>query len=174
MIFFTSTAEPFTPSTAFPTPPYGHRHHTPPRRDQGHSPSRDRSRRPPRARRRRGRNRPRGQRRNRAHLRPRRKPWPARCSRSRRPRPANKVTALALNLEEDNIGAVILGDYLQLKEGDEVRRTVARARGAGRAGAGRPRRRRARPSDRRHGRRSTRSTTRKVESRRRASSSASR
>ena len=35
----------------------------------------------------------------------------------------NKITALALNLEEDNIGAVILGDYLQLKEGDEVRRT---------------------------------------------------
>jgi F-type H+/Na+-transporting ATPase subunit alpha len=36
----------------------------------------------------------------------------------------NAVTALALNLEEDNIGAVILGDYLQLKEGDEVRRTA--------------------------------------------------
>src|SRR4030081_3766803 len=35
----------------------------------------------------------------------------------------NTVTALALNLEEDNIGAGILGDYLQLKEGDEVRRT---------------------------------------------------
>src|SRR5678815_2031928 len=35
-----------------------------------------------------------------------------------------KSTALALNLEEDNIGAVILGDYLQLKEGDEVRRTA--------------------------------------------------
>jgi len=34
-----------------------------------------------------------------------------------------KVTGLALNLEEDNIGAVILGDYLQLREGDEVRRT---------------------------------------------------
>ncbi len=33
------------------------------------------------------------------------------------------ITALALNLEEDNIGAVILGDFLQLKEGDEVRRT---------------------------------------------------
>lgn len=33
------------------------------------------------------------------------------------------VTALALNLEEDNIGAVILGDYLKLKEGDEVRCT---------------------------------------------------
>jgi F-type H+/Na+-transporting ATPase subunit alpha len=34
-----------------------------------------------------------------------------------------QVTALALNLEEDNIGAVILGDYLVLREGDEVRRT---------------------------------------------------
>ncbi|HWP02138.1 MAG TPA: F0F1 ATP synthase subunit alpha [Gemmatimonadaceae bacterium] len=36
----------------------------------------------------------------------------------------NTVVALALNLEEDNIGAVILGDYLELKEGDEVRRTA--------------------------------------------------
>ncbi len=34
------------------------------------------------------------------------------------------VTALALNLEEDNIGAVILGDYLTLREGDNVRRTA--------------------------------------------------
>jgi F-type H+/Na+-transporting ATPase subunit alpha len=34
-----------------------------------------------------------------------------------------QITALCLNLEEDNIGAVILGDYLQLKEGDDVRRT---------------------------------------------------
>ncbi len=33
------------------------------------------------------------------------------------------VVGLALNLEEDNIGAVILGDYLKLREGDEVRRT---------------------------------------------------
>jgi F-type H+-transporting ATPase subunit alpha len=33
------------------------------------------------------------------------------------------VTGMALNLEEDNIGAVILGDYLQLREGDEVRLT---------------------------------------------------
>jgi F-type H+-transporting ATPase subunit alpha len=33
------------------------------------------------------------------------------------------ITALALNLEEDNIGAVILGNYLVLKEGDQVRRT---------------------------------------------------
>src|SRR5215213_6254116 len=30
------------------------------------------------------------------------------------------IVALALNLEEDNIGAVVLGDFLQLKEGDEV------------------------------------------------------
>src|SRR5437868_14870304 len=34
-----------------------------------------------------------------------------------------KITALALNLEEDNIGSVVLGDYLRLKEGDAVRRT---------------------------------------------------
>jgi F-type H+-transporting ATPase subunit alpha len=36
----------------------------------------------------------------------------------------DKVVALALNLEEDNIGAVILGDFLKLREGDEVRRTA--------------------------------------------------
>ncbi len=35
----------------------------------------------------------------------------------------DKITGLALNLEEDNIGAVILGDFLVLREGDEVRRT---------------------------------------------------
>src|SRR6266576_3060448 len=35
-----------------------------------------------------------------------------------------KITGLALNLEEDNIGAVIFGDYLALREGDEVRRTA--------------------------------------------------
>jgi F-type H+-transporting ATPase subunit alpha len=33
------------------------------------------------------------------------------------------VTALALNLEEDNIGAVVLGDWTSLHEGNEVRRT---------------------------------------------------
>jgi F-type H+-transporting ATPase subunit alpha len=33
------------------------------------------------------------------------------------------VTALALNLEEDNIGAVVLGDWTSLHEGDQVRRT---------------------------------------------------
>ncbi|HEX6133224.1 MAG TPA: F0F1 ATP synthase subunit alpha [Longimicrobiales bacterium] len=33
------------------------------------------------------------------------------------------VTALALNLEEDNIGAVVMGDWTTLHEGDSVRRT---------------------------------------------------
>ncbi len=33
------------------------------------------------------------------------------------------VTALALNLEEDNIGAVVLGEWTGLHEGNEVRRT---------------------------------------------------
>ncbi|MGE0552653.1 MAG: F0F1 ATP synthase subunit alpha [Gemmatimonadales bacterium] len=33
------------------------------------------------------------------------------------------ITGLVLNLERDNVGAVILGDYLKLKEGDEVRCT---------------------------------------------------
>jgi F-type H+-transporting ATPase subunit alpha len=33
------------------------------------------------------------------------------------------IMGQALNLEEDNLGAVILGDFLQLREGDEVRRT---------------------------------------------------
>jgi F-type H+-transporting ATPase subunit alpha len=33
------------------------------------------------------------------------------------------VTALALNLEEDNIGAVILGEWTHLQEGDQVRLT---------------------------------------------------
>ena len=33
------------------------------------------------------------------------------------------VTALALNLEEDNIGAVIMGEWTHLHEGDQVRRT---------------------------------------------------
>jgi len=33
------------------------------------------------------------------------------------------VTGLALNLEEDNVGAVLLGDDTLIKEGDQVRRT---------------------------------------------------
>lgn len=34
-----------------------------------------------------------------------------------------KIFGLVLNLEEEQIGAIILGDYLNLKEGDEVRST---------------------------------------------------
>jgi F-type H+-transporting ATPase subunit alpha len=33
------------------------------------------------------------------------------------------VKGIALNLEEDQVGAVLLGDYTEIKEGDEVRRT---------------------------------------------------
>src|SRR5215831_17970806 len=33
------------------------------------------------------------------------------------------VSGIALNLEEDQVGSVLLGDYTELKEGDEVRRT---------------------------------------------------
>ncbi|GMB09427.1 ATP synthase F1 subcomplex alpha subunit [Thermolongibacillus altinsuensis] len=36
---------------------------------------------------------------------------------------ANGVMGLALNLEENNVGIVILGPYTGIKEGDEVRRT---------------------------------------------------
>ncbi|MBC2856393.1 MAG: F0F1 ATP synthase subunit alpha [Cetobacterium sp.] len=35
----------------------------------------------------------------------------------------NGITGMVLNLEEDNVGAVILGDYSKIKEGDEVRAT---------------------------------------------------
>src|SRR5512136_909059 len=35
----------------------------------------------------------------------------------------NGVTGLALNLEETEVGAIILGDYTQINEGDEVRAT---------------------------------------------------
>ena len=35
----------------------------------------------------------------------------------------NGITGLALNLEETEVGAIILGDYTEIKEGDEVRTT---------------------------------------------------
>jgi len=34
-----------------------------------------------------------------------------------------KVSGVVFNLEEDNVGAVILGDYTEIKEGDQVNRT---------------------------------------------------
>jgi F-type H+/Na+-transporting ATPase subunit alpha len=33
------------------------------------------------------------------------------------------IAGLAMNLEEDQVGAVLLGDYTEIKEGDEVKRT---------------------------------------------------
>ncbi len=36
---------------------------------------------------------------------------------------ASGVMGLALNLEEDSVGVVVLGDYDEIKEGDEVRAT---------------------------------------------------
>src|SRR6478672_8007653 len=35
----------------------------------------------------------------------------------------NGVKAIALNLEEDNVGVVLMGDYSEIKEGDKVKRT---------------------------------------------------
>ena len=35
----------------------------------------------------------------------------------------HNVAGIAMNLEEDQVGAVLLGEYQELKEGDEVRRT---------------------------------------------------
>src|SRR6266566_6813307 len=33
------------------------------------------------------------------------------------------VAGIAMNLEEDQVGSVLLGDYTKIQEGDEVRRT---------------------------------------------------
>src|SRR3954447_15183546 len=35
----------------------------------------------------------------------------------------HRVSGIALNLEEDQVGVVLLGDYAEIKEGDEVRRS---------------------------------------------------
>ena len=61
------------------------------------------------------------------------------------------VFGIALNLEEESVGAVLLGDYTEIKEGDTVKRTEPDHLGAGRRSADRPRRQRARPADRRQG-----------------------
>src|SRR5881394_1149839 len=36
---------------------------------------------------------------------------------------SHDVAGIAMNLEEDKVGAVLLGDYTHIREGDEVRRT---------------------------------------------------
>src|SRR6201995_1273061 len=35
----------------------------------------------------------------------------------------HNVSGIAMNLEEDQVGSVLLGDYTEIKEGDEVKRT---------------------------------------------------
>src|SRR5271167_3299480 len=35
----------------------------------------------------------------------------------------HNVAGIAMNLEEDQVGAVLLGDFAEIKEGDEVKRT---------------------------------------------------
>src|SRR5205823_2027456 len=35
----------------------------------------------------------------------------------------HNIAGIAMNLEEDQVGAVLMGEYTEIKEGDEVRRT---------------------------------------------------
>jgi F-type H+-transporting ATPase subunit alpha len=63
----------------------------------------------------------------------------------------NGIQGMALNLEADNVGAVIFGNDSAIKEGDTVRRTGTDRRRSRRQGAARPRRRRPRQPDRRQG-----------------------
>ncbi len=68
----------------------------------------------------------------------------------------NGVMGQVFNLEQDSIGAVIFGDYLQIKEGDTVKTHRPAARGAGRRRRRRPGRQPARPAARRRPGRSPR------------------
>ena len=60
----------------------------------------------------------------------------------------NGITGLALNLEETEVGAIILGDYTEIKEGQEVRTTGKLLQVPGRQGPARPRRQCAGPARR--------------------------
>ena len=51
----------------------------------------------------------------------------------------NGVTGLAFNLEENSVGVIILGDFLQIAEGDEVKSTRPAAERAGGRCRDRPR-----------------------------------
>ena len=59
----------------------------------------------------------------------------------------NGIRGMALNLEEETVGAVILGDYTQIKEGDTVKTTGSIVEIPVGRRADRPRRRPARPAD---------------------------
>ena len=61
------------------------------------------------------------------------------------------VSGIALNLEEDQVGAVLLGEYSNIKEGDEVRAHGPHHVGSGGRGDDRPRGGRAGQADRRQG-----------------------
>ena len=61
------------------------------------------------------------------------------------------VFGIALNLEEESVGAVLLGEFKEIKEGDTGQADRPHHLGAGRRRAARPRRQRARPADRRQG-----------------------
>ncbi len=61
------------------------------------------------------------------------------------------VTGLALNLESDNVGAVLFGEWEQVSEGDTVKRTGQAARHPRRRGPPRAHRQPARASARRQG-----------------------
>ena len=61
------------------------------------------------------------------------------------------IFGLALNLEQDSVGAVVLGDYKHLREGDTVKTTGRILEVPVGPRAARPRRRRAGQPDRRQG-----------------------
>ena len=61
------------------------------------------------------------------------------------------VVGMVLNLEEDNVGAVLLGEDRAIREGDVVKRTGRIAQVPVGRGPGGPGRQRARPADRRQG-----------------------
>ena len=63
----------------------------------------------------------------------------------------NGVMGMALNLEEETVGAVILGDSTEIKEGDTVKTTGRVVEVPVGAGADRPRRQPAGPAARRQG-----------------------
>ena len=96
--------------------------------------------------------------------------WPASCSTSA----TAASSGMVLNLEEDNVGVALLGNYEAIREGDTVKRTGKIVAGAGRRRAARPRGQRARRADRRQGPDRRHGDRARSRSRRPASSPASR